>query len=57
MHETTTQCKGDHSNRLHCPVHGYDRSVPPPKGFKWHTAVAADGSKYTAMYRSESVQG
>lgn len=32
-----TDCTDDHSNRMFCPVHGFDSSVPPPPGFRWVT--------------------
>ena len=46
------ECTDDHSSRLHCPVHGFDDSVPPPTGYFWHRVRRADGQIYAALVRS-----
>lgn len=42
-------CTDDHSNGEHCPVHGYDDSVPAPPGFKWHRLMLQNGQVYSAL--------
>lgn len=45
---SSEHCTDDHSSGLHCPVHGFDDSVPPPAGRRWHRVTRADGQLYSA---------
>lgn len=46
-------CTDDHSSavpgRGHCPLHGYDDSVPAPAGFTYQRVLRADGQIYSAL--------
>lgn len=46
-------CTDDHSSGRHCPLHGYDDSVPAPEGFRWHQVVRDNGQIYSALVKLE----
>lgn len=48
-------CTDDHSSGQHCPLHGYDDSVPAPEGFTWHQVVRDNGAIYSALVCIEPI--